>query len=184
MGFTAELGSRIIGEEQRSLGKVINSLSISNRKVEAKRAEDHNMEESLRWHGLYSRKMLLIGLERIEVAQGRLLKVIGNCLGLRRIIWISRLWIWVMISARTIIKLSTSRNPTMISDPVSCYLTSPTSPMRANTSKLWTRVEACKVKHVFGQALGFLKSTLLLLQVISSSKWTETAPKISNLSND
>lgn len=86
MGFTAELGSRIIGEEQRSLGKVINSLSISNQKAEAKRAEDHNMEESLRWHGLYSRKMLLIGLERIEVAQGRLLKVIGNCLGLRRII--------------------------------------------------------------------------------------------------
>jgi hypothetical protein len=44
------------------------------------------MEESLRWQGLYSRKMLLIGSKRIEVVQGRLLKEIGNCLGLRRII--------------------------------------------------------------------------------------------------
>ena len=86
MGFKAELGSRITGEEQRRLGKVIKSLSISNREAEAKRVENHNMAVSLRWHGLYSRKMLLIGLERIEVAQGRLLKVIGNCLGLRRII--------------------------------------------------------------------------------------------------
>ena len=184
MGFTAELGSRIIWEEQRSLWKVIKSLSISNRKAEAKRVENHYMEESPRWHGLYSRKMLLTGSERIEAAQGRLLKEIGNCLGLRRIIWILRLWIWVMISARTIIKLSTSRNPIMISDPVSCCLASPTLPMRASTSKLWTRAEACKVKHVFGQALGSLKSTLLLLQATSSSKWTETALKISNLSND
>ena len=183
MGFTVELGSRIIWEEQKSLGKAIKSMSISNQKAEAKRVENHKIVESLRWHGLYSRKMLSIGSERIDVAQGRLLKEIGNCSGLRRIIWISRLWIWVMISARIIIKLSTSRNPTMISDPVSCCLASPTSPMRASTSKLWTRAEVCKVKHVFGQALGFLKSTLLLLQATSSSKWTETAPKISNLSN-
>lgn len=175
---------RINREEQRSLGEAIQRLSTSDQKAEARRAENRNMAESLKWHGLSSHKTLLIGLERIEGAQRRLVRSIGSCFGLRRTIWISRPWIWVMISVRTTIKLSKCRNPKMISDPPSCCLILPTLLMKANIYKLWTKAEACKMTHAFGRVLDFLKSTLPLLQANSYSKWIGIALRICNQSSE